>query len=100
MKLPTNLSDITRHFSYGDHPRPERDWLIVLALLFVLLAVGVAWNVYFFTRITNEDDAAAAREAPRSLDLDALEKARAALNARAAERLRYEGEYGFVDPAR
>jgi hypothetical protein len=74
-----------------------RDWHIILILSTVLLIACVAWSaiVYYGTLYGNP-----VKVIPTaSHDADALHKMQQVFDARAAEKMKYETEYHFVDPS-
>ena len=77
-------------------PNPSRDWLVMVGLVIVLIAVSVAWNVSFFVRALKDEAAPAAlvQEGKASV-IPAL---REVFERRAEEAARYESS-GFVDPS-
>ena len=101
MTLPTlaSVSTLLRRFRYGDTLRPERDWLMMLALLLSLLALSVAWNTWFFLSVVaDEESGRHPVEAADPIDRAMLSEERALLEAHALEEARYKTEYRFTDP--
>ena len=86
-------------FTYGERLRPQRDWLVLLSITGVLLAISVAWNLWLFARVTNGEQIGdqQAQTQVHGAKLDAMN---ALFERRAQEEGRYLNEYRFVDPSR
>lgn len=86
----------SKSFRYGDRLRPGRDWLVLLSLFLIALAISLAYNLWTFSRITKGQKIGdAAVTTPAQIKLDQV---KTLFEARAAERARY-GSDRFVDPS-
>lgn len=95
MKL--SLGSITKKFHYGDQPRPGRDWLVLLSIFIIALALSVVYNLYTFSQVTRgEKIGNAPVTTPTQIKLDQVKNL---FDARAAERAHYTSDYRFVDPS-
>lgn len=96
MKLSTkNLKGI----GYGATLRPSRDWLVLIALLFIGLLVSVGWNLWTFKKVT-EGNSLGAPPPAQDTGTPAVDSVHALFEQRAAEEGKYRNEYRFVDPSR
>ncbi len=98
MKL-TSLSGLDMNrLEYGEHLRPFRDWMIMLAVFAALLLMSALWSAWVFYRAwTGESVGAETPAAP--VKTDEIEAVKRVFEIRAIEESRYGGEYHFVDPA-
>ena len=80
--------------------RPNRDWFIILAISFVLLAISIGWNVLVFVRVTRGEALSGAEHASVSQTAASITEIHEAFEQRARESARYKTEYQFVDPSR
>lgn len=95
-----SLTSITKRFSYGDRLRPYRDWYLLLAVVFVLALLSVAWNVVIFFRAVDGEIIGTGEVREKEVfDEEAVDRVEAAFTARAEEEARYRGTYQFVDPS-
>lgn len=94
-----SVSSSIKHVGHGVHMNPRRDWLTLLGIAFVLLAVSIAWNLWLFHTATQDRPIGSGTsiEDAKPLDLDPV---RSLFTERAAERARYIDSYGFTDPSR
>jgi hypothetical protein len=105
MTLPHFLKPLlarTRTFRmirYGEHPRPVRDWLVVMAIVAIFLMGSAGWSYGLFLQVSHGDAANSALPTT-GVNTASLATVRAIFEARAAERARYISEYRFVDPSR
>jgi len=97
--LPKQLSR-THLPRVGDRRKPARDWLRLLSLAFIVLAVSIGWNIWTFLRITSGEAVGDQISAVVGPDVSALEQVREVFRARAEEAQRYQAEYRFVDPSK
>jgi hypothetical protein len=84
--------------SYGVDLRPSRDWLILLAFIFVCLLMSVVWNLWMFGKVTAGETigTGGVQQPPNAAPVDEVGKL---FEERALEEARYKGEYHFVDPS-
>lgn len=97
LTLPKNLSSFKLP-SYGDRPRPLRDWFILVSLGAILLGLSVGWNAWQFVRVTEGQTIGEAVPQTIAPAAASLEGVRSVFQNRAAEEARYRTEYRFVDP--
>jgi len=99
MKLPFNPAGLISKLSYGDRPKPARDWFVLLSLATALVALSVAWNLWLMRDA--ERGALIGNEAPStSFDAAPIESTRAVFEARKLEEFKFKQQYRFVDPSR
>jgi hypothetical protein len=84
--------------AYGERLRPERDWLVLLALAAVLFLISIAANVFIYSEVTDES-AVSSSGAAGGVNTNAIDAAEQLFAKRAAEKARYESQYEFVDPS-
>lgn len=82
---------------YGEHPRPSRDWLVLLCVCCVLLAGSILVNLWYFAKVTGGENIGT--ETTPNASFIQLEPVTALFEKRNAERDRYLSEYRFVDPS-
>jgi len=99
MNLKTIFSGV-RALGYGSRIRPMRDWLVLISLVGLVFVASIAWNAWFFLRVTSEESLSVAPSADTVPLLGSLPAAREILSERAAEEGRYRSFYEFVDPSR
>jgi hypothetical protein len=100
MKLKTpNLGSYTKALRYGDALRPERDWLVLLAVGLVLVVASLGWHLLTFRKVVEGEvlEPGAANMIPKAARVETVT---AHFDARALEAARYMSEYRFVDPSR
>ena len=97
-KLPF-LTKALSFLRYGDRLRPHKDWFILLSVSLVLLIASIAWNVWFFFSVVEENLSVGPPPPEEALDRSALEAARAISAKEDEEDTRYRNEYQFVDPS-
>lgn len=98
-RLPAPLAKLLERVHVAPQPQPHRDWLILLGVFIVLLALSVTWSSFFFLDVVSREPAATETEGV-SADTTALEAVQRAAAGRAEETVRFENEYRFVDPSR
>ena len=87
-------------FRYSGQLRPERDWLVLLSVAFVVLLVSIAWNVWFFIGVTNNENVAPVITTPHTVSsAAAVTNVQNIFKARATEQNNYQRTYHFVDPS-
>lgn len=102
MKFPT-LSSMVRFkgvFEVGRHPRPMRDWFVLLGVAAVLVGVSVGWNVWSYIQITATVAQTASSNAPHGFSTTTIGAVEQAFVERKEEVDRYRSTYRFVDPSR
>jgi hypothetical protein len=100
MKLTTpDLTRYTKALGYGDALRPARDWLVLLALAFVLVLASLGWHLLTFRKVVEGEplDPASTDMLPKTARVETVT---AYFEARSLEATRYVTEYRFVDPSR
>ena len=98
-----NLSFLSKlklknHFEYGEHLRPIRDWMIMLACFGVLFILTALWNVYVFYRAV-QGEAVGGEAVVPTVTTDEIISAQETFMKRKIEEEKYQGEYHFVDPS-
>ncbi len=97
MKSLGSFTKIFSVLSYGPQLRPVRDWLVLLIVFVLLLLASVGWNLWLFNKVTKGEKIG---DVPVSQPVDInLDQVKQLFENRAAERMRYTGEYRFVDPS-
>lgn len=100
MEMPkANLTNLTKSLTYGDRPRPLRDWFVLLAVTLVLLLASVGWNLWTFDRVTDGEPLGETAEISQ-INTESVDRASALFERRELEADRYLREYRFVDPSR
>jgi hypothetical protein len=99
MKLSlTPLTRIVRSIGYGTHPRPARDWLVLLTLWMVLFAASILSNVWYFRQASLSNPIGTSTTAEtESLDLTDV---RTLFIEREVMRVQYLSGPAPQDPAR
>lgn len=97
--LPHSIPSV-RTLVATDHPRPLRDWWLLVSCAGVLLVASLAWNIWFFVKITKGEPIGAAPIVEQATEEDLLAKVRDVFRARAAEEDRFRREYQFIDPSK
>jgi hypothetical protein len=103
MTLPPSLIKLLKKLPLkkGDNrSHPSRDWLVLLSVFLLLLAVSIAWNIWFFASVLEGEDVVAPGNGEGTVEESSLQRANAMFEARALEEVRYRSEYRFVDPSR
>lgn len=95
--IPKQLALLSR-ITYGKRVHPQRDWLILLAGVLLLLVFGALWSTVVYVRGTHLTVPDETAELGTPVSLEALERTTALFETRAKEEGRYRGEYHFVDP--
>jgi hypothetical protein len=100
-----NFTDILKKITgakmlrYGEILSPQRDWLVILTLTFLLLIGSCAWNAWTFTRLQNgEMLTVSSTHTTSDFDPSQLTAVQTLFAARAVEEAKYQNEYHFVDP--
>lgn len=92
-----SLNPITKNLHYGQRLRPARDWLVLLAIFMLALAISVTYNLLTFSHVTRGQLIGNSNvTTPTQIKLDQVKNL---FDQRAAERGRYTSEYRFVDPS-
>ncbi len=47
------LQKLQRGFHYGERIHPVRDWLALLTVFFIVLAVSAVWNAWLFDQVAS-----------------------------------------------
>lgn len=95
-----SLSKLLGSFRYTGRLRPERDWLTLLGVMFVLLLVSIAWNVWFSINLANGENTAPPSTAVQTVSsASAVTNVQNVFKARATEQNDYQQTYHFVDPS-
>lgn len=99
MKIPSNFDykSALAKVSYGDRPRPVRDWFAVLGTFALLVGLSIGWNLWLLRQAEREAETTAAAPAA-AFDAAPIESARAVFAERAAQAENYRSGYRFVDP--
>lgn len=96
--LIRRLKDVV---SYGRQLRPDRDWFALIGVTLVAALASVVLNGSAFAQVAGGSaiggKAAAPRRVPQAASLQKVEEL---FTQRAAEGVRYQSEYQFVDPSR
>lgn len=98
MNLPSLTSSLSR-FSYGSRIRPVRDWVALIILSLVVLAVFAVLAEWQYLEGAEADALSLPPLPPETVSPDTLAETEAMFDQRAAEALRYQSEYVFVDPS-
>ncbi len=98
-KIPSSVKFIQK-IKYGTRLSPNRDWLIIISIVFVVLIVGVIWNIFvFFSVVSGPTISSTTPTKNAILDSNAMYKVTQIFEVRHAEQLKYKsGEYTFSDP--
>ena len=92
-----NLNSVSKSLHYGSQLRPGRDWLVLLGVFAVGLAVTIVYSLITFSQVTKGQAVGnAVVSVPAQIKLDQV---KALFDSRAAERQRYGTDYRFVDPS-
>jgi type II secretory pathway component PulC len=96
----SSLSNYLKAFRYTGRLRPERDWLMVLLVTFVLLLVSISWNVWFFINLVHGENVTPVAQVPHTVSsAAAVTNVQNIFKARATEQNNYQQTYTFVDPS-
>ena len=100
MKTPNiNLSSITKALKYGEGIHPVRDWLYLLTFAFVLLIVGVGWNVWIFVQLENGKTVGPAPAVQVSATTTSVANVQQVFQKRATQEAAYQNTLHFSDPS-
>ncbi len=97
--LSTARSFLSR-LAYGKRLRPSRDWFVLVSLTLLAIAGFAVWSVWIYLGGAQASQSEAVPLLVPTLSPEALEETERMFERRAAERVRYESEYEFVDPSR
>ncbi|HEX5774741.1 MAG TPA: hypothetical protein VFY28_02150 [Candidatus Paceibacterota bacterium] len=97
--LPASVPSI-RVPAIGDRPHPYRDWYALLLIAGIFLLASLAWNVWFFIKITKGEMIGTNPSSEAKTPEDLVASARLLFEERAAEEARYRSEYRFIDPSK
>ncbi|HWH16113.1 MAG TPA: hypothetical protein VNU25_00805 [Candidatus Paceibacterota bacterium] len=98
MKTALPFKDLLKRFSYGNRPRPSRDWFMILSIATCLIVLSVGWNLWLLRSV--EQGGVIGNEAPAaSFDARPIEEIRAVFESRSLEELQFRQQYRFVDPS-
>lgn len=98
MKTSIPLKNLFARFSYGNRPRPSRDWFLLLTAATFLIVLSIGWNLWLLRSV--EEGGVIGNEAPASsFDARPIEEIRAVFESRSLEELKYRQQYRFVDPS-
>ena len=94
------LDGLKKMFVYGERIRPVRDWLIVLQIALLLLALSVGWNVFLFNQFQDAKSATSSTT-PQAINTigDSILQIQSIFQQRATEEGNYQKTYHFVDPS-
>ena len=101
MSISALGAKLKSRFRYGQRIDPSRDWLVLLSVSGIILAVIVVWNVWAFDTVSKGDSIGAPVETGAPLFNQAsLNELNAMFSARASEEQKYQsGAYTFTDPS-
>jgi hypothetical protein len=100
MRLPFHI-DLARIRPRRLGPDPERDWLIFVSSLLLLLAASAVGNALLYRAAARGAPIGAGKPSAAALPADALATVESVFAARALEEAKYEnGAYPFVDPSK
>ncbi len=97
-KLPVSIN-FTRISQQGDCSRPFRDWMTLVLLCVLAFLVSLAWNTWFFYKITNQESTDTGQMSITAPAAELMVQVREIFSERAKEEMRYRTEYRFVDPS-
>ncbi len=97
MKTTLPFKNLFARFSYGNRPRPARDWFALLSIATFLIVLSIGWNLWLLRSV--ERGRVIGNEAPPAFDATPIEEIRAVFESRALEELKYRQQYRFVDPS-
>lgn len=98
MKIHLTPKNLFKRFSYGNRPRPSRDWFAILTVATLLIVLSIGWNLWLLRSV--ERGGVIGNEAPAtSFDARPIEEIRAVFESRSLEELKYRQQYRFVDPS-
>jgi hypothetical protein len=95
------LSSLQKKFtssSTGKGPQPQRDWVIIATIGLVGLLLSAGWS--YWSALTTQPPTTVSVGKGGDLKTGSLDTVRTIFEKRAAERVRYQNEYHFVDPSR
>lgn len=80
-------------------PQPDRDWLLLLACVLLLIAASIGWNVWLFARVADADlsTEAVASDVLKTYPAGAIQEL---FDDRAEMEAAYRSSFRFVDPSR
>jgi len=88
------------HLEYGEDTQPVRDWLALLLVAGVLLAISIGWNVWTYVRVVNGEAVGGGAAVSSAADTKAIDAVQGLFEKRAAEEANYRSSYHFVDPSK
>jgi len=103
--MPSSLNAYLRlflsRFAYGSRPNPARDWLVLLILSALALALIAIWNLWAFETVVNGGTLGnAATSTPPVFSQTSLDTIQNLFTSRAEEDAKYtNGIYRFSDPS-
>ena len=93
---------VLKRIRYSTHPRPFRDWSVLLAVFAALLLIGIVWTAYVYASVKRGDviSDSGVPVAP-TVENASVQSIEDIFAQRASEAGRYEnGAYTFVDPSK
>ncbi len=99
-KIPSSANFIQK-IKHGNYMNPTRDWIVIISIVFVVLVVGIVWNVFaFLGAVSGPTISNTVPTKSAVLDSNAMHKVNKLFDARRTEQLKYEsGAYTFSDPS-
>jgi len=101
MTLPPALRSFLDKLRVSTQQDPARDWLALISLSLIALALIIVWNIWTFSTVASGGTLGApAASTPGGFNRTALDTVHAVFSARAAEEDKYRtGAYRFADPS-
>jgi|TARA_R110000824_G_scaffold401771_1_gene615855 hypothetical protein len=97
--LTTFIEHLKDFRTLNRHPKPERDWFLLLALACILAGLSVGWNVWSYYEFAASTTKSHQVTTTPTFTVPAVEAVEAAFMKREEEAARYRDTYRFVDPS-
>jgi len=101
MTLPPALRSFLDKLRVSTQQDPARDWLALISLAFIALALLIVWNIWTFNTVASGGTLGTpVATTPGGFNRTSLDTVRAVFSARADEETKYRtGAYRFADPS-
>lgn len=100
MSFLTNFIQHLKDFRSQDrHPKPVRDWFLLLSVAAALAGLSVGWNVWSYYELAASTSKEHEVGKVPTFTVPAVKAVETAFSKREEEAARYRDTYRFVDPS-